>query len=82
VIDPEQLGHGTTTGLFFARVTLVRDLLALAKIEASEWDTWRMARAPDRALDDDTFSLFDRLAQPAVVSARELALLLRAPPWQ
>jgi hypothetical protein len=41
VINPAQLGHGTTTGLFFARVNLARDLLALAKIETSAWDTWR-----------------------------------------
>jgi hypothetical protein len=61
VIDPEQLGHGTATGLFFAG-QLMRDLLALAEIEVSAWDTWRMGRDSDRALDDGALSLCDGLA--------------------
>jgi len=82
VIDPAQLGHGTTTGLFFARVNLARDLLALAKIETSAWDTWRTAPEPDRALDDAALSHCDRLALEGEANAIELAPLLRTPPWQ
>lgn len=82
VIDPAQLGHGTTTGLFFARVNLARDLLALAKIETSVWDTWRAARAAHRALDDAALSLCDGLAQRGEESAVEIAQLLGAPPWE
>ena len=62
-IDPEQLGHGTSTGLFFARVNLARDLLALAKIETSSWDTWRAARQPHLTQDEAALLLCDDLAQ-------------------
>jgi len=82
VIDPAQLGHGTTTGLFFARVNLARDLLALVKIETSAWDTWREAREPHRALDNAALLLCDSMAQRGEQSAIEIAPLLGAPPWQ
>jgi hypothetical protein len=81
VIDPEQLGHDTTTGLFFARVNLARDLLALAKIEASAWDTWRIAHDRDRALDDAALLLCDCLARRGELNPTEFAPLLRSPPW-
>ena len=80
VIDPAQLGHGTTIGLFFARVNLVRDLLALAKIETSAWDTWRAALDRHRALDDVALSLCDGMAQRGEGSAFEIASSLRVPP--
>jgi hypothetical protein len=82
VIDAEQLGHGTVTGLFFARVNLARDLLALAKIETSAWDTWRVACEPGRALDDKALYLCDSLAAAGELSATELAPSLCCPPWQ
>jgi hypothetical protein len=69
-------------GLFFTRVNLARDLLALAKIETSAWDTWRMARETDCALDHEALSLCDCLAQRDEASAIELAPLLRTPPSQ
>ncbi|WP_456779706.1 hypothetical protein [Bradyrhizobium sp. USDA 3315] len=81
VIDPAQLGHGSTTGLFFARVNLARDLLALAKIETSAWDTWREAREPHRALEDAALLLCDSMAQRGEESAIENAPLLGTPPW-
>lgn len=80
-IDPAQLGHGTTTGLFFARVNLVRDLLALAKIETSAWDTWRAAREPHRVLDDAALSRCDGIAQRGEAGAIEIAPSLNPPPW-
>jgi hypothetical protein len=80
-IDPEQLGHGTTTGLFFARVNLARDLLALAKKETSPWDTWRAAREPHLELDEAALSFCDDLAQRGEERAIEIAPSLRAPPW-
>lgn len=72
-IDPAQLGHGTTTGLFFARVNLARDLLALAGIETSAWDNWRAAREPHRALDDAALSQCDGIAQRGEAGAIEIA---------
>lgn len=81
-MDPEQLGHGATTGLFFARVNLARDLLALAKSETSSWDTWREAREAHRTLGDAALLLCDGLAQRGEERAIEIAPSLSAPPWQ
>lgn len=81
-MDPGQLGHGTTTGLFFARVNLARDLLALAKSEASSWDSWREARESHRTLDVSALSLCDGLAQRGEERAVEIAPSLSALPWQ
>jgi hypothetical protein len=81
-IDPAQLGHGTTTGLFFARVNLARDLLALAGIEISAWDTWREAGEPHRTLDDAALLLCDGMARRGDEGAIEIAPSLAAPPWQ
>jgi hypothetical protein len=81
-MDPEQLGHGTTTGLFFARVNLARDLLALAKRETSAWDTWRAACEPHLALDTSALSLCDDLARRGEERAVEIAPSLSVPPWQ
>lgn len=80
-IDPEQLGHGTTTGLFFARVNLARDLLALAKTETSLWDSWRAAREPHLKLDEAALLRCDSLAQRGEEGAVEIAPSLSAPPW-
>jgi hypothetical protein len=80
-IDPEQLGHGTSTGLFFARVNLGRDLLALAKTETSSWDTWRAARQPHLELDEAALLLCDDLAQRGEEGAVDIAPSLSAPPW-
>ncbi|MGX4771571.1 transglutaminase domain-containing protein [Bradyrhizobium guangdongense] len=81
-MDPEQLGHGTTTGLFFARVNLARDLLALAKRETSPWDTWRAAREPHLVLDASALSLCDGQARRGAERAVEIAPSLSVPPWQ
>jgi len=37
----EAFGHGDANGLWFVRVALARDVLALAKHEVTDWDTWR-----------------------------------------
>jgi hypothetical protein len=80
-IDPEQLGHGTSTGLFFARVNLARDLLALARTETSPWDTWRAAREPHLTQDEAALLLCDDLAQRGEEGAVDIAPSLSAPPW-
>jgi len=59
----------------------VRDLLALAKIETSAWDTWRAAREPHRVLDDAALSRCDGIAQRGEAGAIEIAPSLSAPPW-
>jgi len=82
IIDPAQLSHGSTNGLFFARVNLARDLLALAKIETSAWDRWRAAREPDRSLDEAALLRCDEMAQHDEEGAIEIARSLNDPPWQ
>jgi hypothetical protein len=82
VIRPGNLGHGATTGLFFARVNLARDLFALAKVEASEWDTWRSAPEIDRRLNERDLSLCDRLAAERDENNFAPAPSLPRPPWQ
>lgn len=81
-MNPEHLGHGTTTGLFFAQVNLARDLLALAKRETSQWDTWRTARDPHLWLDEAALLRCDDLAQRGEERAVEIAPSLSIPPWQ
>jgi hypothetical protein len=81
-MNPEHLGHGTTTGLFFARVNLARDLLALAKSETSPWDSWRAARDPYLQLNEAALSSCDDLAQRGEEGAVEIAQSLHRPPWQ
>ncbi|WP_441236474.1 transglutaminase-like domain-containing protein [Bradyrhizobium sp. 930_D9_N1_4] len=81
-IDPAQLGHGPTTGLFFARVNLARDLLALAGIETSAWDSWREADESHRSLDDAALSLRDGMAQRGEAGAFANTPSLRVPPWR
>ncbi|UVO40089.1 transglutaminase-like domain-containing protein [Bradyrhizobium arachidis] len=80
-LDPAQLGHGTTTGLFFARVNLARDLLALAKSETSPWDRWRTAREPHLVPNASALSLCDAIAQRGEEGAVEIAPSLSVPPW-
>jgi len=81
-MDPAHLGHGTTTGLFFARVNLARDLLALAKRETSPWDSWRSARDPHLQLDEAALLRCDDLAQQGEERAVEIAPTLSVPPWR
>jgi len=62
-VDPNDCGQQAATGLWFARVNVVRDLLALAKSEISPWDTWRQIRPAKRALDDTAVALADEFAR-------------------
>lgn len=64
--DPARLadfGHGDARGLWFLRVNLARDLMALAKQEVSPWDGWRDQSDTDKA------ACADALAQCAALAA-------------
>ncbi len=41
-------GHGEANGLWFLRVNLARDFLALTKHEVSDWDSWRDQTTGDK----------------------------------
>jgi hypothetical protein len=61
--DPTDCGQQAATGLWFMRVNVVRDLLALAKTEISPWDGWRHISPAKRTLDDTVAALTDELAR-------------------
>ena len=56
-------GHGEARGLWFLRVNLHRDLLALANQPMSAWDTWRDATAHSRMPGDADIASGDHLAR-------------------
>lgn len=60
--DPALFGQAPDTGLWFMRVNLARDFLALMKREVSDWDRWR--EVPDllRGADVQDRAWGDRLA--------------------
>jgi transglutaminase-like putative cysteine protease len=46
---PDMFGHGDAKGLWFLRVNIYRDLLALTNQHMSLWDTWRNATPPSKS---------------------------------
>jgi hypothetical protein len=87
--DPGEFGHGDAGGLWFLRVNLFRDLLALANCHMSAWDTWRTADEPSRVLSDETLTECDRVAELVTVGAasgrlaelQAMAMGRLVPPW-
>jgi len=76
-IDPAICGHGAERGLWFLRVNVLRDHLALTRSVVSTWDLWRIATDPQKTLTDAELEMTDRIAlQPAASVATE-----PAPPW-
>ena len=51
-MNPDWFGHGEDRGLWFIRVNLARDLMALCKHEVSPWDDWRKMSEAERMLDE------------------------------
>ena len=84
-------GHGDARGLWFLRVNLNRDLLALTNQHMSAWDTWRDITLPGRTVSANDLRESDRLAG-AIETAehaadgfgklRELAAMRQVPPWR
>ena len=60
--DPEKFGILGMSGGWFVRGNVVRDLLALNKLEVSPWDSWRLATKDDNALTGAHLALCDRIA--------------------
>ena len=72
--DPAAFGHGAATGLWFVRINVVRDHLALHETPVSAWDGWRRAEPVHRTLSATDLAATDRLAL-----AQEEAPVV--PPW-
>ena len=88
--DPEKFGILGMSGRWFVRGNVVRDLLALNKLEVSPWDTWRLATKDDNALTDAHLVLCDRIAavtQGVDVNLTEIRAIydtvedVHLPPW-
>jgi len=60
--DPQLFGILDMWGMWFIRGDLVRDLLALNKIEILPWDSWGLMGGKDRGLSADDMALLDRVA--------------------
>lgn len=61
--DPGRFGQGDTRGLWYMKVNVVRDALAVNNREISPWDGWRDAAAEFRTVSDGEMSVLDRLAR-------------------
>jgi Transglutaminase-like superfamily len=89
--DGEAFGQGEARGLWFIRVNVYRDLLALTNRYVSAWDTWRNATAASKVLDPITLAAVDSLAmtigdfEAGMTDLRrldDLASRSLAPPWR
>src|SRR5262245_36882686 len=60
--DPEKFGILGMSGRWFVRGNVVRDLLALNKLEVSPWDSWRLASKDDTEITSAHLVLCDRIA--------------------
>jgi hypothetical protein len=61
--DPDHFGIFDLHGMWFIRGDLVRDLLALNKIEVLPWDGWGLVAKEERDLSADDMLLLDRIAE-------------------
>jgi hypothetical protein len=85
--DPSKFGHGDASGLWFMRVNVVRDLLALHGQEMSDWDSWREATGANKIIDATTLATLDRIAEETAACMCDCTIDLglrpeiQAPPW-
>lgn len=61
--DPNKFGIFEFSGMDFIRGDLMRDFLALNKVEVLPWDFWGLLKKPFDRLTSEEFALFDRLAK-------------------
>jgi hypothetical protein len=86
----ETFGHGDARGLWFIRVNVYRDLLALTNQPVSAWDTWRNASPASKVLGGEVLAAVDSLAETIVELEagtngldllRDIASRSRLPTW-
>jgi len=61
--DPDTFGILNMHGMWFIRGDLVRDFLALNKVEVLPWDTWNDLISGEDELPDKQMQFFDHLAE-------------------
>jgi hypothetical protein len=67
--DPDHFGIFDLHGMWFVRGNLVRDLLALNKVEILPWDGWGLIAKRDEELTPDDMVLLDRIAELTMTDA-------------
>lgn len=88
--DPEKFGILGMSGRWFVRGNVVRDLLALNKLEVLPWDRWRLATKEDDELTPAHLEVCDRIA--AIIEGDDVDLAqvraiyervedVHLPPW-
>jgi hypothetical protein len=91
VATADDFGHGGANGLWFLRVNVQRDLLALTNQHKSAWDTWRSSTASSKFLDPAATAAVDLLTcaiEECEIDAgqierlKDLAAKSQVPPWQ
>jgi hypothetical protein len=89
--DDTSFGQGNARGLWFLRVNVYRDLLALTNRYTSAWDTWRNASDDCKMLDASALAAVDLVAAMItdfetgasdLASLAEIAAEHALPPWQ
>jgi hypothetical protein len=74
--DPNRFGQGSTRGIWFMQVNVVRDALAINNRETSAWDRWREAPPELRTVSSLEFTELDELSCDPEQARGELI-----PPW-
>jgi hypothetical protein len=89
--DAEAFGQGNARGLWFVRVNVYRDLLALTNRYTSAWDNWRNATDGSKVLDPSALATVDSVADmigdfevgtAGLASLTAIAAKHEVPPWQ
>ena len=89
--DAAAFGQGNARGLWFLRVNIYRDLLALTNRYTSAWDTWRNATDGSKVLDPSALAAADSVAAmigdfevgaAGLASLTAIAAKHELPPWQ
>ncbi len=73
--DPNQFGIFNMHGIDFIKGNLIRDFLALNKIEILPWDNFKLINKPLQKMNPDENKLINRLAQVSTGDVRDFVLL-------
>jgi hypothetical protein len=77
-VDPNRFGIFKMRGLDFVKGDLIRDFLALNKVEILPWDNFMLIDKKFRAMTPDEKALMDRLAQISTGKDRDFVILRAA----
>lgn len=78
LVDPKRFGIFNLRGLDFVKGDLIRDFLALNKIEILPWDNFKLIAKPFRDMPSPDKDLIDRLAHISTGEGQDFVLLRAA----